>query len=148
MLNAPNLLQLQSHFFHNTIKNVLKKSSSVLISLTIWMDHQSPIHKSLESTSSPQAARQWCRHCGGIDHLGRAGAGCLSSQQELTCASLCPTPPLSALLCTTRHCSSRFKAQSMQCKALNAVLLSLTGARKFLQLWSDLVTIEWPKEEN
>ena len=38
---------------------------------------------SLESTSTAEAGRQWCRHCGWIDHLGRARAGCLSSSKNL-----------------------------------------------------------------
>lgn len=32
---------------------------------------------------------------------------------------------------------------AIECSAVQ----SLSGARKLLELWSDLVTIEWPEEE-
>ena len=78
---------------------------------------------------------QWCRHSGQIDHLGCAGAG-WSTEQELTCASLCPTPPLTAQLyrtmqtkadcrrevgllhCCTVHCSGCSVVQH-QCSAMH-----------------------------
>ena len=62
------------------------------------------------------------------------------------------------LLCTALH-YSRLLQGTMHNAAgnwvggtmLNAIecsaVQSLTGARKLLELWSDLVTIEWPEEE-
>ena len=77
--NFPKSSQPVTATFDNYIKNLIEKSKFCSY-FPDNLDDQSPIQKSRFSWIE---FHQWCRHCGWIDHLGRARAGCLSSSKNL-----------------------------------------------------------------